>query len=274
VQGPEVEFEDTQEERPDLEPGWEKQPCQPDLQDSKVYFDHSFGTMMRLHPSGALSPATHMRPGARGLQEAVWDDGLVVETEVPNDFEDEVLVLKRPAAHRGIKRPAAVVASDQEGENCEGELEEVEEVEEAPPPKPKPKAAGQTFPSASSKAASSKPASKAASSKAASKAASSKAASKAGCRNAAGAVPADGNISFQAAGLTLRKAEQYSLQSYIRINVPNQTLKPLLISVSHQQSPKHHVLIQKLEAEAGNHTHLPLHALKAHLIQFRLRLLS
>ena len=58
-------------------------PSTPTKGDSAVvrtYMDWSLGVVVRLHASGALSPAV-MRPGPRSFQLATWSDGTEMETE-------------------------------------------------------------------------------------------------------------------------------------------------------------------------------------------------
>jgi hypothetical protein len=93
------------------------------VDNTKKYMDWCAGTMMRLHASGALSPAK-LKPGPSGFQIAVWEDGEQMDTELPNlqTNPEAVQVLKKPAM--ACKRPAHKVSQD--SEDCQEEEVDVE----------------------------------------------------------------------------------------------------------------------------------------------------
>jgi hypothetical protein len=99
--------------------------------------DWAMGVYVRLHESGAVSPAEKFVNGPNGFKMAVWKDGDMVESEISNiDAPELPVVFKKPAKSQArmtttasdhvMKKPAAAPTLE-----ASADAEEQEEEEEA-----------------------------------------------------------------------------------------------------------------------------------------------
>ena len=200
----------------------------------KAYFCPTTGTMMRLHPSGALSPAKGSN-GPNGFMVFEWPDGCTVESEQPNVLPGPAgEVLKRPAAkHSALKRPAAAEveveeADAEDGASAPETVDYPEEIEplQVPARVPAAKVAAAPAPKAAPKVAAKVAAAKVA------------------------AAPQDQEW-------FLCTAEKYTSQSYLRgkLTKDNKLCKVLLVAVSASMCENHGGMIEELETYAKQIKH-------------------
>ncbi len=74
----------------------------------KKYMDWAMGVYVRLHESGAVSPAEKFVNGPNGFKMAVWSDGDMVESEISNiDAPELPIDIQKPAkSQAGMKTTA------------------------------------------------------------------------------------------------------------------------------------------------------------------------
>ena len=127
-------FTEPLEGRPEVH----QEPSQSPQRVVKKYMDWALGVYVRLHDSGAVSPAEKFVSGPNGFKMAVWSDGDQVESELSNiDAPELPIVMKKPAAARKKVKNAAPAPADSvdeeeeetpEEEDAEAQVEAVQEV--------------------------------------------------------------------------------------------------------------------------------------------------
>ena len=122
-------------ERPVVTP--EKRRERNDSDVKRIYMDYALGTMVRLHSSGAISPAKLVPTDGSSFLTAQWDDGSSVPTEIPSMSillpTKPPPVMKKPAS-KVMQKPAASTSFVAEASSSEAE----EEVEPRAPADKKP----------------------------------------------------------------------------------------------------------------------------------------